>query len=263
MRARKRFGQHFLTDTSVLDAMSNAINLHSADRVFEIGPGQGALTDVLFDQVDSQGHYLAVEIDRDLIPWLQARFSSLQLVNADILKLDLASALSASQNWRVVGNLPYNVSSAILMKLTEQALAHTGSIQDIHVMVQKEMALRVAASPGSKAWGRLSVMVQLLWQVEYLFDVGPESFSPPPKVDSSVLRLWPQESLPDAELVRRVDRVVRLAFAARRKRLSNALKSLNIDWSSCSVDPQVRADDVTIDEFVELSGLATPEQQAS
>ena len=243
--------------------MSSAVSLSGSDHVFEIGPGQGALTDVLFQQIDQAGHYLAVEIDRDLVPWLQARYADLQLINADILKLDLSSTMGTSTCWRVVGNLPYNVSSAILMKLTEQALAQAGCIQDIHVMVQKEMAQRVAASPGSKAWGRLSVMVQLVWRVEYLFDVGPESFSPPPKVDSSVLRLLPLATAPDTELVKRVDRVVRLAFAARRKRLSNALKSLNIDWSSCSVDPQVRADDVTIEEFVELSGLATPEQQAS
>ncbi|MEM7096794.1 MAG: 16S rRNA (adenine(1518)-N(6)/adenine(1519)-N(6))-dimethyltransferase RsmA [Pseudomonadota bacterium] len=262
MKPRKRFGQHFLTDPGVLDEMSRSIALSPDDTVLEIGPGQGALTDVLYPQLVETGRYVAVEIDRDLVPWLQARHGGIKIINADFNRLDLVETLSGITGWRVVGNLPYNVSSAIIMNLSEYLSLEEGPspIQDMHFMVQKEMGLRLAASAGSKAWGRLSVMAQLVWRVEYLFEVGPESFSPPPKVFSSVIRLMPILDRVSARQYKEIDRVVRVAFAQRRKRLSNALKSLQVDWSEVSVDPQKRADDVDVGEFMELADAITIEQ---
>ena len=253
MRPRKRFGQHFLSDHGVLRNMAAAIALRGSDAVFEIGPGQGALTDELMPLVAGNGRYVAVEIDRDLIPWLQARYANLELINADLLRVDLDELLLRHNGWRVVGNLPYNVSSAMIMRLCDFSVRHPRVIQDMHFMVQKEMALRLAACPGGKAWGRLSVMAQMTCEVELLFDVDPQSFTPPPKVSSSVIRMIPKTQAPPLQQLNQVDQVVRVAFAQRRKRLSNALKSLNIDWSRCSVPQDLRADDVTLAGFVELA----------
>ena len=241
---------------AVLDDMSGRIALSDTDQVLEIGPGQGDLTDVLFPQVNKHGRYVAVEIDRDLVPWLQARHSGLDVINADFNRVELKPLFADVHDWRIVGNLPYNVSSAIIMNLSQHIMEQgeqADVIRDLHFMVQKEMALRLAATPGSKAWGRLSVMAQLAWQVEYLFEVGPESFTPPPKVFSAVIRLLPRPERVSATRYHEIDQVVRLAFAQRRKRLSNALKSLEIDWANVSVSAQKRADDVAIEEFMELT----------
>jgi 16S rRNA (adenine1518-N6/adenine1519-N6)-dimethyltransferase len=257
MRARKRFGQHFLHDQQVLRNIASAMSLRQNQRVFEIGPGQGALTEYLFD--DGLTRYLAVEIDRDLAPLLGPKFPGIEVLQQDILKTDLGKILTPSEaqdGWRVVGNLPYNISSPLLMQLIDHVLACPNSVRDMHFMLQKEMAQRLTAVPGTKAWGRLSVMTQVTLDTDYLFDVPPESFRPPPKVDSAVIRLTPK---PDCALpVRRksLDQVLRLAFAGRRKRLSNALKNLNLDWQQVPVDPALRADDVTIEGFIALAGAA-------
>ena len=222
MRPRKRFGQHFLHDQGVLQGMADAIRLKTGDRVMEIGPGQGALTDYLY--ADEGLHYVAVEIDRDLAPLLPASYPNIQVINKDILRVDLSEVFA---------------------------------IADMHFMLQKEMASRLCAVPGTKAWGRLSVMIQVTARVDYLFDVGPESFSPPPKVDSSVIRITP---LADAHLPvarQSLDQVLRMAFSARRKRLSNALKNLELNWAELNVDPGLRADDVTVEQFIELAQWAS------
>jgi 16S rRNA (adenine1518-N6/adenine1519-N6)-dimethyltransferase len=256
MRPRKRFGQHFLHDQGVLQGMADAIRLKTGDRVLEIGPGQGALTDYLY--ADEGMHYLAVEIDRDLAPLLPRRYPNIHVINQDILRVDLNEVFSSKETvagppWRVVGNLPYNISSPLIIKLIDHVLAAPGTIADMHFMLQKEMASRLSALPGTKAWGRLSVMIQVTARVDYLFDVGPESFSPPPKVDSSVIRMTP---LADAHLPvarQALDLVLRMAFSARRKRLSNALKNLAINWQEVDVDAGLRADDVTVVQFIQLA----------
>jgi 16S rRNA (adenine1518-N6/adenine1519-N6)-dimethyltransferase len=256
MRPRKRFGQHFLHDQGVLQGMADAIRLKTGDRVLEIGPGQGALTDYLY--ADEGMHYLAVEIDRDLAPLLLRRYPNIHVINQDILRVDLNEVFSSKETvagppWRVVGNLPYNISSPLIIKLIDHVLAAPGTIADMHFMLQKEMASRLSALPGTKAWGRLSVMIQVTARVDYLFDVGPESFSPPPKVDSSVIRMTP---LADAHLPvarQALDLVLRMAFSARRKRLSNALKNLAINWQEVDVDAGLRADDVTVEQFIQLA----------
>ena len=252
MRARKRFGQHFLHDAQVLQRITDAVALKSGQRVLEIGPGTGALTEYL---TTTEGtHYTAVEIDRDLVPELQQRFSALQIINTDILQVDLQELLGPVTNeWRVGGNLPYNISSPLILKFILYAHGAPGSIRDMHFMLQKEMAERMCAQPSTKAWGRLSVMVQLLAEVEGLFDVSPSSFSPPPKVDSAVVRMQPRAQINLPARLSTLDRVLRQAFSARRKRLSNALKTLNIDWSVVVAEPQWRADDVGVAEFLEIA----------
>lgn len=246
-RARKRFGQHFLTDTFVLNQMASAIALQPADQVFEIGPGRGALTDVLYGDCDQ---YRAVEIDRDLIAELSARFPGLELTQGDVLEVPLTGLL-ANGPWRVVGNLPYNISTPLLERLFEQL----DQVRDIHVMLQKEVADRLAAQPGTKAYGRLTVGAQVRVVVVPLFDVPPESFTPPPAVNSAVLRLLPlpaEQRLP-APVAQALDRCLRLAFQQRRKRLSNALKSLAPDFAALELDPALRADQVSVSAYVQLA----------
>ena len=257
MRPRKRFGQHFLHDQRVLQNIANALALRPHQRVFEIGPGQGALTEYLFSE--KLERYLAVEIDRDLAPLLGPKFPGIEVIEQDILQVDLAQRLTKSASaspWRVVGNLPYNISSPLLMQLVNHVLACPTSVQDMHFMLQKEMALRLTAVPGTKSWGRLSVMTQVTLNADYLFDVSPESFRPPPKVDSAVIRLTPKQDsgLPVSRTS--LDQVLRLAFAGRRKRLSNALKTLNLDWQQLAVDSALRADDVSIDGFLAIASAA-------
>lgn len=262
MRPRKRFGQHFLHDARILQGIASAMALQPGQQVFEIGPGQGALTEYLFDQ--HLDRYLAVEIDRDLAPLLPPKFPGIEVLEQDILRADFATLLSASDNggcgWRVVGNLPYNISSPLLMQLVDFVLDRPANIVDMHFMLQKEMAERLSAVPGSKAWGRLSVMTQVTLDVQYLFDVPPESFRPPPKVDSSIIRLTPKQDITLPVARKSLDQVLRLAFAGRRKRMSNALKTLNLDWQSLSVDPGVRADDVTIENFLMIAAQVESQQ---
>lgn len=246
MRARKRFGQHFLTDTSVLEAIRVAMGLEADDRLLEIGPGRGALTEYLYGLTNT---FVAVEIDRDLVGPLAQRFPQLQLVSGDILRVDLEPLLGAAGDWRVCGNLPYNVSTPLLLRL----LSQTAHIRDMHFMLQAEVAARLAAVPGSKTWGRLSVMVSYHCEVERLLDVPPEAFEPPPAVDSAVVRLVPRPPRTPAQDSALFALTVRLAFSQRRKRLANALKSLPVRWDRVSVSGDIRADDVSVEDFVELA----------
>ncbi|MEN9806845.1 MAG: hypothetical protein RL756_1365 [Pseudomonadota bacterium] len=259
MKARKRFGQHFLTDESVLDGIVRAVRPVASDRLLEIGPGPGALTARLHrtfastearaNSVESgaDGQFVAVEIDRDLAPPLRVRFPALTVINEDILRVDLNDLLAAGQ-WRIVGNLPYNISTPLLVRL----LAQLPRIRDMHFMLQREVAERLAAQPGTKDWGRLTVLMQLWCHVDQLFDVAPESFAPPPRVWSAVVRIRPRSSVPEVAPAA-LDQVLRHAFTQRRKRLSNALQSLAIDWAQAGVDPGKRADAVTVDEYVALA----------
>ena len=246
---RKRFGQHFLHDPFVLGQIGAAVNLQPGDRLFEIGPGRGALTAELYSDAI---RYRAVEIDRDLVAPQRAKFPQLELIQGDVLQVPLEQLLDQGP-WRVVGNLPYNISTPLLGRLFE----HMADISDIHVMLQREVAQRLAALPGSKAFGRLSVGCQVRMQVIPLFDVPPESFTPAPAVHSAVVRLLPRplaEQL-DAATLQALDRILRLAFQQRRKRLSNALKSLPVKNLATVVDPAQRADQVGVADYVALAQL--------
>lgn len=245
MKARKRFGQHFLTDPAVLERIGAVLALGSQDQLLEIGPGNGALTEVLYGHCR---HFVGVEIDRDLISRLRAKFPELEIFNEDVLRLDF-QAVFATANWRVVGNLPYNISTPLLVKL----FAVTDLIRDMHFMVQREVGLRLSASPGSKAWGRLTVLAQYHCRIEGLFDVPPESFKPAPKVFSQVIRLTPRADKLPLNDVECFDHVLRTAFSQRRKRVSNALKSLEFDWDALGIAPDTRPDQLSVENFVMLA----------
>lgn len=249
--ARKRFGQHFLTDHSVLDEIVNAMHLQSTDQVVEIGPGQGALTQCLLSQLT---HLDVVELDRDLVVYLKNHYDPKQLtVHAfDALDFDYAQLAQENKKLRIVGNLPYNISTPLLFKLFSQITV----IQDMHFMLQKEVVLRLTAEVGSADYGRLSVMSQYFCENEYLLTVPPTAFNPPPKVDSAVVRLTPkiQDDLSPAEFKCFSD-IVKEAFNYRRKKLGNALKAYIAaeQWASLEVDPDLRPQDISISEFIRIS----------
>ena len=249
-RARKRFGQHFLVDEGVLQRIADVIRLGPEDRLLEIGPGPGALTDYLYGE---PARYVAVELDRDLVAPLKARFPDLELISADILRVDLDEILDPP-GWRLVGNLPYNISSPLLLKL----FRHLPRIQDMHFMFQRELGARIGASPGSKNWGRLGVLTQYYCEVESLFDVPPEAFAPPPRVYSQVVRLMPRKELAPVNL-EVFSRVLQLAFSSRRKRIANGLKDLNIDWQQAAVDLDARPDVLGLEDFLSLANAVTEE----
>jgi 16S rRNA (adenine1518-N6/adenine1519-N6)-dimethyltransferase len=250
-RARKRFGQHFLHDQNIIERILRAINPLPGENLIEIGPGQGALTWPLLRSCKSM---IAIELDRDLIPVLNRespRHGKLDVINADILEFDLSS-LGDECKYRLVGNLPYNISTPLMFHLLESV----AQISDMHFMVQKEVALRIVAAPGNSHYGRLSIMLQYQCETQYLFDVGPECFQPPPKVDSAIIRLIPRAA-PEHDIgdYDTFASIVQTAFGQRRKTLSNSLKK----WftrdaiSACDIDPGLRAENLTIGDFAKLS----------
>jgi 16S rRNA (adenine1518-N6/adenine1519-N6)-dimethyltransferase len=245
-RPRRRFGQHFLDSEAILEAMAERLAYGRDDPVLEIGPGEGALTRHL---VAASGDVTVVEIDRDLVAMLKQRFADLRVIEGDVLRLDLAPLMT--QGRRVVGNLPYNISTPLLLRLLELLPA----IRDLHFLLQKEVVDRLAASPGSKDWGRLSILAQYSASVEPLFDVGPEHFRPPPKVMSTFVRIMPKRNPLPLRSRDSFVTVLRSAFQQRRKTLRNALQSLNIDWNRVGVDPGMRADAVDLAGYVDLANL--------
>ncbi len=243
---RKRFGQHFLTDTSVLDAIVRAIDPCPGEALVEIGPGLGALTDPLVSRCE---RLTVIELDRDLAARLRKR-AELQVIEADVLTVDFSAlARERGQRLRVVGNLPYNISSPIAFHL----LAHVEAIVDQHFMLQKEVVDRMAASPGDKDYGRLSVMLQWRYDIESLFEVPPEAFDPPPRVDSAVVRMLPLPTPPavDATLL---SELVAVAFSQRRKLLRHTLgRWLEARSFPGHFDVQRRAEEVPVAEYVSLA----------
>lgn len=246
--ARKRFGQHFLVDEGVLQRIADVVRPQAADRLLEIGPGHGALTRYLFGQTAA---YVAVELDRDLIAPLKLSFPGIELVSADILKVDLDRLLEPP-GWRLVGNLPYNISSPLLLKL----FGHLPRIADMHFMFQRELGARLGAKPGGKSWGRLGVLTQYYCEVDSLFDVPPEAFAPPPRVHSQVVRLVPRQEREVVD-IDRFHQVLQLAFSSRRKRIANGLRTLKLDWDQTAVDPNSRPDVLSVSDFVRLANAIT------
>jgi 16S rRNA (adenine1518-N6/adenine1519-N6)-dimethyltransferase len=247
--ARKRFGQHFLTDSSVIGALVREIAPRPGECLVEIGPGLMALTQPLLERC---GALTVIEIDRDLAARLRTR-AGLTVIEADVLKVDfgaLADAAAAQgRPLRVVGNLPYNISSPILFHL----LPWAGRIADQHFMLQKEVVDRMAARPGGKDYGRLSVMLQWRYQVESVLDVPPEAFDPPPRVDSAVVRMipWPQPAAVPPALL---EELVQVAFSQRRKLLRHSLgRWLEARAYGGAFDLQRRAEEVPVDEYVALA----------
>ena len=243
---RKRFGQHFLTDDSVIDRIVDAIDPRPGQAVVEIGPGLGAMTGPLAERLDRLS---VIELDRDLAQRLR-RQPKLDVIEADVLKVDIAAlAAERGQALRIVGNLPYNISTPILFHLLN-AVEH---VVDQHFMLQKEVVERMAAGPGGKEYGRLSVMLQWRYRIESLFDVPPESFDPPPRVDSAIVRMRPRTAprvLPAGVL----EELVRVAFSQRRKLLRHTLgRWLEERAFAGEFDLQRRAEEVAVDEYLDLA----------
>jgi 16S rRNA (adenine1518-N6/adenine1519-N6)-dimethyltransferase len=249
---RKRFGQHFLHDPSVLDHIVSVLDPRPGERIVEIGPGGGALTQRLLESgIEALD---AVEIDRDLIALLRTRFgtcSGFTLHQSDALEFDFAAlARSRGGRLRIVGNLPYNISTPLLFHLLKSAAA----IDDLHVMLQREVAKRIAAVPGGQDYGRLTVMLAPWTRVEPLFEVGPGAFRPPPKVWSAVIRLR-MRTEPAFRISPHFATVVSAAFSHRRKTLRNALRSLvSLEQiQQCGLDPGVRPETLAPEAFNALA----------
>lgn len=245
---RKRFGQNFLQSQSVIHGIIDALHLQPDDKLVEIGPGLGALTKPLLEIMP---HLIAIEIDRDLQAyWLKLPYASqLDLVAADALTVDYSQW---GESVRLLGNLPYNISTPLLFHL----LTYAPFIKDMHFMLQKEVAERLAASPGTKNYGRLSIMVQYFCEVRLLFDVPPEAFDPPPKVNSSVVCLRPYAVSPyDAVNRDWLAQVVAQAFGMRRKTLANNLKPLltAAELQALNIDPGARPEQIPLEDYVRLT----------
>lgn len=252
-KARKRFGQNFLKDEQVIDQIVNHITPLPGDNIVEIGPGLGAITTRILDR---SGHIQVVELDRDIIPKLIINchhHPELTIHQADALKVNFDELTTTeNQSLRVIGNLPYNISTPILFHL----FSFLASIEDMHFMLQKEVVQRMAAEPGSKRWGRLSIMVQYHCQVENLFEVPPQAFTPQPKVDSAIVRLTPYQQKPHlAEDLKLLDKIVVAAFSQRRKTIRNALKKwfASEELLELGIQPTLRPEQLTLAEFVAMS----------
>ena len=222
-RTRKRFGQNFLIDEGVIDRIVSVVGLSDSDRVLEIGPGTGAITSRLHEI--AKENYTAIEIDRDLVRLLNDRYPNLTILNEDVLQVNFDS-LIVENEVRVIGNLPYNITSLLLFRL--MSTSARSKVQDFHFMVQKEMADRLAASPGSKSWGRLSIMIQTSFEVSRIFDVAPSAFRPQPKVWSSFIRMVPVENQLDDHKMKVLNGILRTAFSGRRKRSRTRLVLLTL-----------------------------------
>jgi 16S rRNA (adenine1518-N6/adenine1519-N6)-dimethyltransferase len=258
VRARKRFGQHFLHDPGVLQKIVNAISPRPADHVVEIGPGRGALTHALLEEcaglTEGDGTLDLIEIDRDLAPLLREEFAGnprITVHEADALDFDFAKLASErGGRLRVIGNLPYNISTPLLFHLLDSADA----IEDMHVMLQREVVDRIAAAPGSGDYGRLTVMLAPWVEAESLFDVGPGAFQPPPKVWSAVVRLTVRRQ-PAFAVSPHFAAVVAAAFSHRRKTIRNALRNLVTpeQIATTGVDLGARPETLSPDSFNKLA----------
>lgn len=246
---RKRFGQNFLQNGSIINDILQAINPQATDNLLEIGPGLGALTLPLLKRAE---HLTAVEIDRDLQKYLSehpAIQGKLSLIPADALSIDYSQF---GPHLRVIGNLPYNISTPLLIHL----LDYSTSIADMHFMLQKEVVERMAASPGNKDYGRLAVIIQYYCEVEHLFNVPPEAFDPAPKVDSAIVRLIPYQNSPYGAVDKEaLERIVASSFAMRRKTLNNNLKGIisAAQLQDLGIDSTKRPEQLSVAEYVQLA----------
>ena len=250
--ARKRFGQNFLVDQGIISAIVAAINPQRGDTMVEIGPGLGALSEPLLARLD---HLHVVEIDRDLIARLKRQHSRERMTihEGDALAFDFARI---GTDLRLVGNLPYNISTPLLFHLAE----HAASVRDMHFMLQREVVERMVAVPGESDFSRISVMLQYRFHIEWLIDVPPESFDPPPRVESAVVRLIPRAiSELDAKDPGKLAMVVQAAFSQRRKMLRNTLKAILDDagFGELGIAPTKRAEDIGVADYVRIANRLT------
>jgi 16S rRNA (adenine1518-N6/adenine1519-N6)-dimethyltransferase len=260
-QARKRFGQNFLHDPGVIEQIIRAINPKPDDAIVEIGPGLGALTEEI---LAVNPRLQVVELDRDLIPVLRIKFFNypdFRIHEADALTFDF-SQLMVDRPLRIIGNLPYNISTPLIFHLLGQA----GVIRDMHFMLQKEVVQRMAAVPGDNNYGRLGIMTQYFCKVQPLFEVGPGAFRPAPKVDSAIVRLVPHETLPNpARDLKTLQAVVRTAFNARRKTLRKALGGMVsvAQLQSLGINDGLRPENLALADYVAIADRLVEENSAS
>ncbi len=261
-KARKRFGQNFLQDHNVIYSILSNIQANAGDHWVEIGPGLGAITEPLLQKDISLD---VVELDRDLVKVLEQRFGdkdNFTIHSADALKFDFSALATDGTKLRIIGNLPYNISTPLLFHL----LNGTHCIEDMHFMLQKEVVDRMCAEPGSKKYGRLSVMIQYYCETELVFDVPPESFNPIPKVMSAIVKLVPHQTPPvEINAITDLNKVVTTAFSQRRKTIRNSLKKLLTEEQIIALDinPTLRAESLSLTEFARLSRHITIEDESS
>ena len=252
-QARKRFGQNFLHDPGVIERIVRAINPKPEDSIVEIGPGLGAITEEI---LAINPRLQVVELDRDLIPVLRTKFFNypeFRIHEADALSFDF-SLLVSDRPLRIVGNLPYNISTPLIFHL----LSQSGVVQDMHFMLQKEVVQRLAAVPGDNNYGRLGIMAQYFCKVQPLFEVGPGAFRPAPKVDSAIVRLVPHKELPyPARDLKMLQAVVRTAFNARRKTLRKALAAMVTveQLQSLGINDGLRPENLGLADYVRIADL--------
>jgi len=260
-KARKRFGQNFLVDNTVIDLIIQSINPQTEQTLVEIGPGLGALTLPLLKKA---GHLNVIELDRDVIPILQQKCASageLTVHNIDVLKFDFNTLVENGQKLRIIGNLPYNISTPILFKL----LDYSDHIQDMFFMLQKEVVKRMAAAPGSGAYGRLSIMLQYHCRVTELFTVPPQAFDPQPKVDSAIVNLQPASPAVIVSNYPLLEQLVRQAFSMRRKTIRNTLKKMcsSDDLVAVDINPGDRPENVAPEKYYQLCNYLNNKPQES
>ncbi len=246
--AKKKFGQNFLKDSSIIHAIIQSIQPLQDDLLVEIGPGLGALTKPLLEKTK---HLFAIELDRDIVNWMQNQYSknNITIFNEDVLNFNFHQF---DKKIRIVGNLPYNISTPILFKCIENIKI----IVDLHFMLQKEVVDRMIAAPSSSEYGRLSVMLQYYFAMEHLVHVPKESFDPEPKVESSFVRLIPHDNYPFvANNIDQFGKIVKEAFSQRRKTIRNTLKNfMNAnDFENIDINPQLRAENLSVSDFVKIS----------
>jgi len=246
--AKKKFGQNFLKDSSIIHAIIQSIQPLQDDLLVEIGPGLGALTKPLLEKTK---HLFAIELDRDIVNWMQNQYSknNITIFNEDVLNFNFHQF---DKKIRIVGNLPYNISTPILFKCIEDIKI----ITDLHFMLQKEVVDRMIAAPSSSEYGRLSVMLQYYFAMEHLVHVPKESFDPEPKVESSFVRLIPYDNYPFvANNIDQFGKIVKEAFSQRRKTIRNTLKNfMDVnDFENIDINPQLRAENLSVSDFVKIS----------
>lgn len=245
---KKKFGQNFLKDASIIHSIIQSINPLPDDTLIEIGPGLGALTKPLLEKCP---HLLAIELDRDIVSWMENEYpkKSITIFNEDVLNFNFHQF---HQKVRIVGNLPYNISTPILFKCIENIQI----VKDLHFMLQKEVVDRMIAIPSSSEYGRLSVMLQYYFSMERLVQVPKEAFEPEPKVESSFVGLIPYEQYPFiANNINQFGKIVKEAFSQRRKTIRNTLKSFinENDFEKIGINPQLRAENLSVSDFVHIS----------
>ena len=255
-QARKRFGQNFLHDQNIINNIVGSAMIRDGEHWVEIGAGQGALTEPLLKKVQ---HLDVVELDRDLVTWLEHKFSNytnLKIYSADALRFDFSSLAPNGEKLHVIGNLPYNISTPLMFHLLET----TDCIADMLFMLQKEVVNRICAQPNGNSYGRLSVMMQYYCATEWLFDVPPESFNPVPLVMSAIVRLVPHSKPPvEVDDVKILGQVVTEAFSQRRKTLRNSLKkSLSEnEIIDLGIDANLRAENISLEAFAKVANAVT------